>query len=88
MEATEAQITAYREENAAVIELNIQRDERDASTLQDDEDRDRKEREERADELRRVEEEERMEREQERQSIIDQLVRDGGFVSLWTRGTH
>lgn len=58
-----------------MIELNIQRDERDASTLQEDEDRDRKEREERADEIRRLEEEERLEREQDKRAIIEQLVR-------------
>ncbi|KAG9014985.1 TFIIH/NER complex subunit [Tulasnella sp. JGI-2019a] len=75
VEATEARIAAYREENAAVIELNVQRDERDSTLLQEDEARERAEREERAEELRRQEEEERLERERDKQSIIDQLER-------------
>ncbi|KAG8865295.1 TFIIH/NER complex subunit [Tulasnella sp. 330] len=73
VEATEARIAAYREENAAVIELNVQRDERDSNLLQEDEARERAEREERAEELRRQEEDERLERERDKQAIIDQL---------------
>ncbi|KAF8524236.1 CDK-activating kinase assembly factor MAT1-domain-containing protein [Gautieria morchelliformis] len=71
--ATEARIAAFRAENAALIQLNIQREKLDAQELQEDEERDRREREERMRELRREEEEERQEREKERRAIIDGL---------------
>ena len=70
---TEARINAYRAENAALTELNIQREEADAQTLKDIEEADRRERELRAMELRREEEEEREEREKEKKEIIDKL---------------
>jgi CDK-activating kinase assembly factor MAT1 len=73
--ATEARIAAFRAENAALIQLNIQREKLDAQELQEDEERDRREREERMRALRREEEEERQEREKERRAIIDGLVR-------------
>lgn len=70
---TEARIAAYRRENAALIELNIQREEQYSRYLKEHEDAERQEREQRALELRRAEEEEREEREKERREIIDQL---------------
>lgn len=70
---TEARIAAYRQENAALIELNLQREEQYAQYLKEQEDADRQEREQRALEYRRAEEEERDEREKGRQAIIDRL---------------
>jgi CDK-activating kinase assembly factor MAT1 len=70
---TEARIAAYRAENAALIELNIQRDETYARELREQEEGDRRERELRATQLRQQEEEEREEREKERREIIDKL---------------
>jgi CDK-activating kinase assembly factor MAT1 len=70
---TEARIAAYRAENAALIELNIQRDEAYAQALREQEDAERREREQRASQLRREEEEEREEREKEKRDIIDKL---------------
>ena len=70
---TEARIAKYRAENAALIELNIQREEAYAQTLREQEEADRRERELRASQLRREEEEEREEREKERREIIDKL---------------
>ncbi|CCM02919.1 uncharacterized protein FIBRA_05033 [Fibroporia radiculosa] len=70
---TEARIAAYRRENAALIELNIQREEQYNRLLKEQEDAERQEREHRAAELRRLEEEEREEREKERQELIDKL---------------
>jgi CDK-activating kinase assembly factor MAT1 len=70
---TEARINAYRAENAALIELNIQREEAYAQALKDQEDAERKDREQRAMELRREEEEEKEEREKGRREIIDKL---------------
>ncbi|KAG6874303.1 hypothetical protein C0995_001528 [Termitomyces sp. Mi166 len=70
---TEARIQAYREENAALIELNIQREEAYAQALKEQEETDRRERENRAMELRREEEEEREEREKGKKDIIDKL---------------
>ena len=72
---TEARIAAFRAENAALIQLNIQREKLDAQELQEEEERDRRDREERMRELRREEEEERQERENERRAIIEGLVR-------------
>ncbi|KAG6819607.1 hypothetical protein H0H93_010331 [Arthromyces matolae] len=71
--ATEARIQAYRAENAALIELNIQREEAYAQGLKDQEEAERRERENRAMELRREEEEEREEREKGKREIIDKL---------------
>ncbi|OCH87413.1 CDK-activating kinase assembly factor [Obba rivulosa] len=70
---TEARIVQYRQENAALIELNIQREEQYAQYLKEQEDFERQEREQRAAELRRAEEEEREEREKGRREIIDKL---------------
>jgi len=70
---TEARIAAYRAENTALIELNIQREEQYAQALREREDSERKERELRAQEARREEEEEREEREKGREEIIDKL---------------
>lgn len=70
---TEARINAYRAENAALIELNIQREETYARELREQEDTERRERELRATQLRQEEEEEREEREKERKEIIDKL---------------
>ena len=70
---TEARIAAYRAENAAISELNIQRDETYARELRDQEEAERREREHRATQLRQEEEEEREEREKERREIIDKL---------------
>ncbi|KAF9052717.1 CDK-activating kinase assembly factor MAT1-domain-containing protein [Panaeolus papilionaceus] len=70
---TEARIAKFRAENAALIELNIQRDEAYAQVLKEQEDAERREREQRASMLRREEEEEREEREKERREIIDKL---------------
>ncbi|KAG8892342.1 TFIIH/NER complex subunit [Tulasnella sp. 408] len=71
---TEELIEKNRRENAALIELNIQRDERDVSSLQEEEARERREREHRAAELRMMEEEEKLEKEREKQAIIDGLA--------------
>ena len=73
MQKTEARIAAYRAENAALIELNIQRDEQYAQTLKEQEDSERREKEWRAQEARRLEEEEREEREKGKRDIIDRL---------------
>lgn len=70
---TEARIAAYRQENAALIELNIQREEQYHKYLKEQEDAERQEREQRAFEQRRLEDEEREEREKERREIIDKL---------------
>ncbi|KDR81439.1 hypothetical protein GALMADRAFT_239344 [Galerina marginata CBS 339.88] len=70
---TEARIAAYRAENAALIELNIQREEAYAQTLREQEEAERRERELRASQLRREEEEEREEREKDKREIIDKL---------------
>ena len=69
VEKTEARIAAYKAENAALIELNIQREERDLMTAQEEEERERQERLERAKEIRREEELERIERAKESQKI-------------------
>lgn len=71
---TEELIEKNRRENAALIELNIQRDERDVSSLQEEEARERRDREQRAAELRMMEEEEKFEKEREKQAIIDGLA--------------
>ncbi|KAF8201589.1 CDK-activating kinase assembly factor MAT1-domain-containing protein [Pholiota molesta] len=70
---TEARIAAYRAENAALIELNIQREEAYAQTLREQEEAEKREREMRANRLRQEEEEEREEREKDRREIIDKL---------------
>jgi CDK-activating kinase assembly factor MAT1 len=70
---TEARIAAYRAENAALIELNIQREEQYALSLKEREEYDRREREQRALEARKEEEDEKAEREKERREIIDRL---------------
>ncbi|KAF8228956.1 CDK-activating kinase assembly factor [Tricholoma matsutake] len=70
---TEARIHAYRAENAALIELNIQREEAYTQALKEQEDAERRDREQRALELRREEDEEKEEREKGRREIIDKL---------------
>ncbi|KAF8350867.1 CDK-activating kinase assembly factor MAT1-domain-containing protein [Amanita rubescens] len=70
---TEARIAAYRAENVALIEMNLQREEAYAQSLKEHEEAERRERELRALELRREEEEEREEREKDRREIIDKL---------------
>ncbi|CAA7267937.1 unnamed protein product [Cyclocybe aegerita] len=70
---TEARIAAYRAENVALIELNIQREEAYARDLKEQEEAEKREREQRAAQLRREEEEEREEREKEKREIIDRL---------------
>ncbi|KAM5539028.1 hypothetical protein V8D89_007251 [Ganoderma adspersum] len=70
---TEARIRQYRGENAALIELNIKREEEYQRYLQEQEEAERQERELRAQELRRLEDEEREEREKAKQGIIDRL---------------
>ncbi|KAH9946242.1 CDK-activating kinase assembly factor [Epithele typhae] len=70
---TEAEIKKYRIENAALIELNMKREEEYNRYLQEQEEAERQERELRAQELRRIEEEEREEREKGKQAIIDKL---------------
>ncbi|PCH38290.1 CDK-activating kinase assembly factor [Wolfiporia cocos MD-104 SS10] len=83
---TEARIAAYRQENAALIELNIQREEQYNRYLKEQEEAERQERELRALELRRAEEEEREEREKERREIIDKLeTSDKDAVKLIAR---
>lgn len=70
---TESRIARYRAENAALIELNIQREEVYAQQLKEQEEAERRDRELRAQELRREEEEEREEREKGKREIIDRL---------------
>ena len=70
---TEARIQAYRAENAALIELNIQREEQTAQALKEQEEYDRTLREQRALELRREVEEEREDREKRERELIDKL---------------
>lgn len=70
---TEARIAAYRAENVALIEMNLQREEAYVQSLKEQEEAERRERELRALELRREEEEEREEREKDRREIIDKL---------------
>jgi CDK-activating kinase assembly factor MAT1 len=70
---TQARIAAYRKENAALIELNQQREETYAQALKEQEEAERRERQLRAEELRRAEEEERDAREGERRALIDNL---------------
>lgn len=70
---TEARITKYKQENAALTELNVQREEQYAQYLREQEEAERLEREQRAMELRRLEEQEREDREKGRQELIDKL---------------
>ncbi|KAH9180350.1 CDK-activating kinase assembly factor MAT1-domain-containing protein [Lactarius sanguifluus] len=70
---TLARIAVYRKENAALIELNQQREEAYAHALKEQEDAERRERQLRAEEIRRAEEEEREAREGERRALIDNL---------------
>ncbi|TEB36030.1 CDK-activating kinase assembly factor [Coprinellus micaceus] len=70
---TEARIQKYKAENAALTELNVQREEAYVRALREQEDQERRERETRAFELQREEEEERLLRESDKRSIIDKL---------------
>lgn len=70
---TEARIQAYRAENAALIELNIQREEQTAQALKEQEEYERKVREQRALDIRREEDEEREDREKRERELIDKL---------------
>ncbi|KAI0340492.1 CDK-activating kinase assembly factor [Trametopsis cervina] len=71
--ATEARITRYKQENAAIIEMNIRREEQYSQYLKEIEELDRQEREQRAAELKQAEEDERNEREKGRQELLDKL---------------
>lgn len=73
VQETEARIVKYKQENAAIIEENIRREEQYAQYLKEQEEAERLEREQRAEELRKIEEAERQEREQGRQELIDKL---------------
>jgi CDK-activating kinase assembly factor MAT1 len=70
---TQARIAAFRKENAALIELNQQREEAYVQALKEQEDAERREKQLRAEELRRAEQEEREAREGERRALIDNL---------------
>ncbi|KAH8117232.1 CDK-activating kinase assembly factor [Phellopilus nigrolimitatus] len=70
---TEERVIAFRRENAAVIEANIQRDESYAASLREKEELDRQRREERARTLAREEEDARSAREADRRELIDTL---------------
>ncbi|KAI0273819.1 CDK-activating kinase assembly factor MAT1-domain-containing protein [Gloeopeniophorella convolvens] len=70
---TQARIAAYRKENAALTEINQQREEAYAQALKEQEEAERRERQLRAEELRRAEEVERDAREGERRALIDNL---------------
>jgi len=76
--ATEAKIAAMRAENAAITELNIQRDQQAAQSLAEDEERQRTEREEQARELRLQEAQEREEVERSKIALINDLERSSG----------
>ncbi|KAG9102679.1 TFIIH/NER complex subunit [Ceratobasidium sp. 370] len=71
--ATEAKIAEHRAANAALIELNEQREAKEAAALRDAEERERLDRQQRAEEARRAEEEEERERERSRLELINQL---------------
>ncbi|EJD53259.1 CDK-activating kinase assembly factor [Auricularia subglabra TFB-10046 SS5] len=73
VEETNARITRFRAENAAIIEQNLQLDECMMQELLEEEERERNEREARAREMRSQEDAERAEREQERRELIDKL---------------
>ncbi|KAK2467060.1 hypothetical protein APHAL10511_001318 [Amanita phalloides] len=73
VQQTEARITAFRAENASLIESNLHREEAYAQALKEQEEAERRERELRALELRREDEEKREEREKGRREIIDKL---------------
>ena len=62
VQETEARIVKYKQENAAIIEENIRREEQYAQYLKEQEEAERLEREQRAEELRKIEEAERQER--------------------------
>ncbi|KAF9228676.1 CDK-activating kinase assembly factor [Gyrodon lividus] len=70
---TEAKIEKYRRENAALIELNLRREEQYVHALREQEEQERLEREHRALEARREQELEREEKEKDRKEIIDRL---------------
>jgi len=70
---TEARIAKYSAENAALIELNLQREEAYARALREQEEQERREREQRALDLKRADEELQEEKAKEQRSIIDKL---------------
>ncbi|KAH7107740.1 CDK-activating kinase assembly factor [Auriculariales sp. MPI-PUGE-AT-0066] len=70
---TEAQIAQFKAENAAVLEQNLQLEERATQELQEDEERERALREQNARALQTRDDAERAQREQERRELIDQL---------------
>ncbi|KAA1474853.1 CDK-activating kinase assembly factor [Dentipellis sp. KUC8613] len=82
---TEARIAAYRKENAALTELNSQREEAYVQALKEQEEAEKRERQLRADELRRAEEEERDARENERRELIDSLERSDADAARLVR---
>lgn len=77
---TEARITQFRRENAAVIEANIQRDESYASSLRAQEESERQQREARARALALEEEAERAARAADKAELIDALENSGEGV--------
>ncbi|KAF8315545.1 CDK-activating kinase assembly factor MAT1-domain-containing protein [Cantharellus anzutake] len=78
---TEERIAAFRAQNATIIELNIQRDEREAAMVRVEEERLKKEQADRAEEARLEEEEERKEREKRERDIIDGLQQSNASAS-------
>jgi len=73
VQETEAKIANYKAANAALIALNMQREEAYALALKEQEDLDRREREARAAQLAQEEEQERLEREREQNELITKL---------------
>ncbi|KAK7049208.1 TFIIH/NER complex subunit [Paramarasmius palmivorus] len=73
VQETEARIATYKAANAALIALNIQREEAYALALKEQEELDRKEREARAAQLAQEEQLEREEKVREQREIIDKL---------------
>ncbi|KAK7440217.1 TFIIH/NER complex subunit [Stygiomarasmius scandens] len=73
VQETEAKIANYKAANAALIALNMQREEAYALALKEQEEFDRREREARAAQLAQEEEQERLEREREQNELITKL---------------
>jgi len=75
---TEAKIASMRAENAALTELNIQRDQQAAQLLAEEEERQKLEKEERAREFRLQEAREKEEIERSKVALINDLERSSG----------
>jgi CDK-activating kinase assembly factor MAT1 len=71
---TEQRIARFRAENAALIELNIQREQQDVNLLLEEEEREREERAEMEKSVRDEEEREREVKMREKEDIINKLV--------------